>query len=162
MPSALVPEIWSIIAPRRLMSVLLADRILVVTGFRVLGSMFSFCRRLVPARQLWHAVSATALIVVVVLVLSDKLGFVRSSTLMLRVMTGCGFDLPSIHFCCLWSYMWWLMAWRDVDCHGYMDALQAPWGYRSVFSVTVSIPLVSSSIEAAAEFIFFSPLHTLA
>ena len=140
---------------------LLADRILVVTGVRSFGSMFSFCRRLTPARQLWHAVSAIALIVVDVGVLLGKFGFMGSSILTFRLMMGCGFELPLIHFCWAWSYMWWLMAWRLFGCHWWVDALQASWMYGSL-SLILSISFKSSSIDAIAGFSFFSLLHTLA
>ena len=50
--------------------------------------------------------------------------------------------------------MWWLMAWRVFGCHGWVDALQAPWKYGSL-SVVVSVSFKSSSIDAITEFSFF-------
>ena len=46
---------------------LFAERILVVTGIRFDVDKFIFRSRFVPARQLWHPVSASALMAIGVL-----------------------------------------------------------------------------------------------
>ena len=46
---------------------LFAERILVVTGIRFDVDKFIFRSRFVPARQLWHPVSASALMAILVL-----------------------------------------------------------------------------------------------
>ena len=60
-PCASGAEMWSNKAPKILMSSLLAERILVVTGIRSEVLRPSFWSKLVPAKQLWHPVSANAM-----------------------------------------------------------------------------------------------------
>ena len=82
------------------MSMLLAERIFVVTGISSVGLIFSFLRRLDPAMQLWHAVSTITLIAIgLVCDLSEIFLFVESAlmTSACTVMIGCGFEQRLIH-----------------------------------------------------------------
>ena len=62
-PNASVPERCNSIAPTSLMSASSADRILVLMGIRSEVVRPNLRRRFVPAKQLWHPVSASALMV---------------------------------------------------------------------------------------------------
>ena len=81
---------------------LFADLIFVFTGMRSVAFMPNLWRRLIPARQLWHPVSVSADIV---MVLGDINGTILRAddvysafnALALMVIVGCGFDLPLFH-----------------------------------------------------------------
>ena len=63
-PFVSCPDRLRKIAPMSLMSALVAERILVFTGMRSEVVRFNFSSKLVPAKQLWHPVSASVVIVV--------------------------------------------------------------------------------------------------
>ena len=80
-----------------------------VTGINCIGFIFRFWRRFVPARQLWHAVSAIALIVVVVdRCLPDRRSPVGPSLIIstLTLMVGCGLDAHLTQLSLVLLYRW--------------------------------------------------------
>ena len=76
-------------APSNLIPWLLADRIFVNTGMRSDVERPSFCSKLVPARLLWHPVSASTLTATVLFVLNlydgPRASSVKSASMALTV-----------------------------------------------------------------------------
>ena len=112
LPSAVVPVIRRNNAPSILMPSLLAECILVVTGMRDEGGTPIRWSRSVPARQLWHPVSASACMVMwfvssLPVVWGGPIFWrlaLRASTLM--GMLGWGSELLRLHACVRSSHRW--------------------------------------------------------
>ena len=90
-------------APNNLIPSLFAERILVLTGMRLEEVKPSLERRPTPAKQLWHPVSAIAVMLVqlaVYGVCDDPKASVANSALRGvadKVIVGWGFDIPFFH-----------------------------------------------------------------
>ena len=131
-PSAPLPESLRNIAPKRLIPLLLALCIFVVTGRSAERVSPSWLRRLVPARQLWHPVSANTLMDVglprlgygVYWILGDERSTAIAWTS--RVRVGCEGDRPFFQVCVRLSYRWWSMAVLALLSHDESEMLRAP------------------------------------
>ena len=90
-------------APNNLIPSLFAERILVFTGMRLEDVRPSLERRLAPAKQLWHPVSAMAVMLMHLAmygVCEDSKAPVTKSALRgvaNKVIVGWGFDIPFFH-----------------------------------------------------------------
>ena len=114
------PDRLSRVAPNNLIPSLLAERIFVLTGMRLEVVRPSLWRRLVPAKQLWHPVSARAVIVVELVLLDDPSDAPTKSAwrgVADSMMVGWGFDLPFFHVCVRLSKRWWSTVRLMGDCH---------------------------------------------
>ena len=122
-PFASSPDRLSKMAPNNLIPSLFAERILVLTGMRLEEVKPSLERRPTPAKQLWHPVSAIAVMLVqlaVYGVCDDPKASVANSALRGvadKVIVGWGLDLPFFHEFVRLSKIWLSMVMLIDDCH---------------------------------------------
>lgn len=125
----------------------------------------SLWRTLMPARQLWHPVSASAVMVALPacgVCVRPRVAESVLITLAFRVMVGWGCDLRFIHVFCRLSNRWWSTAICCILCH---SCLQGPnfvqFAESSLSCVTYNISSWSvTRAEVWACFDILSFLHT--